>query len=301
MDEKQIRKDEYYISIAEAISRKSTCLRRAYGAIIVRNDEIISTGYNGSPRGCINCAETGCMRQAIGIGKGDAYNLCVSVHAEQNAIISAKRSDMIGATIYIVGLNMIPELAAKSIYADPSPCLLCHRMIINAGIVRCVGMVSTDEHPEGIVQEIDVSVSHFSDRMRAEYDKHLSKMREETNILQRTIDKLVPGTDDEEKARSIMLKEQIENAETMLRKHTDVMLEKYGTCSLTSADTDFKTVQKCCDTREDGDPFIFKKPMCMYYSKVPRSDGLHWGHYPDCEPANCPKLHPELLDEAKGV
>ena len=96
-------KDNYYLDIAEAVGEKSTCLRRHYGAVIVKNDEIISTGYNGSPRGCINCTDDACMRNELGFAKGRGYNICGAVHAEMNAVISAARRDMIGATIYIVG------------------------------------------------------------------------------------------------------------------------------------------------------------------------------------------------------
>lgn len=136
MDTTRISKDTYYLSIAESVLLRSTCLRRKYGAVIVKNDEIISTGYNGAPRGEINCIDKGtCQRDALNIPKGERYELCVAVHAEQNAIISSSRDRMIGATIYIVGKEV-----ASGVYANPSPCLICRRMIRNAGITRCVGM-----------------------------------------------------------------------------------------------------------------------------------------------------------------
>ena len=98
---KRESKEMYYLRIAEAVAARSTCLRRRYGAIIVKNDEIIATGYNGAPRGERNCNDCGfCQREALGVPKGERYELCVAVHAEQNAIISAARRDMIGATIY---------------------------------------------------------------------------------------------------------------------------------------------------------------------------------------------------------
>ena len=91
-------KQNYYLDIADAVLERSTCLRRKYGAIIVRNDEIISTGYNGAPRGRRNCSDLGgCMREKLGIPSGERYELCRSVHAEANAIISASRRDMIGS------------------------------------------------------------------------------------------------------------------------------------------------------------------------------------------------------------
>lgn len=133
----RISKDRYYLSIAEMAARRSTCLRRCYGAIIVNNDEIVSTGYNGAPRGEMNCCDCGyCEREAKGVPKGERYELCVAVHAEQNAIISASRREMDGGTIYIVGID-----AKDGSYANPTPCLICRRLIVNAGITRCVGLV----------------------------------------------------------------------------------------------------------------------------------------------------------------
>lgn len=90
--EKRITKDEYYLSIAASVAKRSTCLRRQYGAVIIKNDEIISTGYNGAARGEPNCCDTGeCWREANNIPHGEQYEKCVAVHAEQNAIISAAR------------------------------------------------------------------------------------------------------------------------------------------------------------------------------------------------------------------
>lgn len=128
-------KDIYYLNIAESVLGKSTCLRRNYGAVIVNNDEIISTGYNGSPRGELNCTDIGvCERIRLNIPKGERYEICRAVHAEQNAIISASRDKMIGGTIYIVG----KEYGSDKL-ADSTPCAICRRMIVNAGITRCVG------------------------------------------------------------------------------------------------------------------------------------------------------------------
>lgn len=124
--------DEYFLDIAEAVSRRSTCLRRCYGAVIVKDNIIISTGYNGAPRGEANCIDTGvCERQRLNIPKGQNYELCVAVHAEQNAIINADPERMKGATIYIVG-------ADGNDIASGKPCLLCRRMIRNAMIKRVV-------------------------------------------------------------------------------------------------------------------------------------------------------------------
>lgn len=142
----RISKDQYYLNIAEEVARRSTCLRRRYGAVIVNHDEIISTGYNGAPRGEPNCIDRQfCKREQMNVPKGERYELCVSVHAEANAIISAARRDMIGGTIYITGLE------TDESYANPAPCIMCRRLIVNAGITRCIGMVS------GVPQEIDLS------------------------------------------------------------------------------------------------------------------------------------------------
>lgn len=130
-------KDDYYLGIAEAVCKRSTCLRRRYGAVIVKNDEIIATGYNGSPRGEDNCCDVGtCKREELKIPKGERYELCVAVHAEQNAIISASRDKLLGSTIYIVGLE------ADDTYANPSPCMICERLIKNAGIAKFRGRCS---------------------------------------------------------------------------------------------------------------------------------------------------------------
>lgn len=137
IDKQRISKDMYYLSMAETVLERSTCLRRAYGAIIVNNDEVVSTGYNGAARGELNCIDTGvCDRERLHVAKGERYELCVAVHGEQNAIISASRRDMIGSTIYIVGKDV-----KTGEYANPAPCLICSRMIKNAGIERVVGMV----------------------------------------------------------------------------------------------------------------------------------------------------------------
>lgn len=133
----RISKDQYYLNIAKQVAKRSTCFRRRYGAVIVNNDEIISTGYNGAPRGEVNCIELGsCKRDEMCVPKGERYELCRSVHAEANAIISAARRDMIGGTIYITGLE------SDGSYANPAPCIMCRRMIVNAGIAKCIGMVN---------------------------------------------------------------------------------------------------------------------------------------------------------------
>ena len=133
--EKRKSKDNYYLDIADAVSARSTCLRRCYGAIIVLNDEIISTGYNGAPRGRRNCIDLGhCTREELCIPSGERYELCRSVHAEANAIISAARRDMLGATMYLSGRDAVTgEFLPQTV-----SCSMCRRQIINAGITNVV-------------------------------------------------------------------------------------------------------------------------------------------------------------------
>lgn len=128
-------KINYYLDIAETISERCTCLRRHYGAIIVKNDEIISTGYVGAPRGRANCSDIGyCIRQKLDIPRGERYELCRSVHAEANAIISAPRDRMIDSTLYLVGR----EVESGKYIENANSCSMCKRLVINAGIMTVV-------------------------------------------------------------------------------------------------------------------------------------------------------------------
>ena len=158
-----MRRDKinYYLDIAEAVITRGTCLRRNFGAIIVKNDEIISTGYVGAPRGRRNCCDLKyCTREKLNIPRGERYELCRSVHAEQNAIISASRRDMLDSTLYLVGKNYDDGKYVK----NAMPCALCKRMIINAGtkeviirntkddytLVNVKDFISNDESLEGV-------------------------------------------------------------------------------------------------------------------------------------------------------
>ena len=148
---KRIDKNNYYLDIAESALERSTCLRRKWGAVIVKDDEIISTGYNGAPRGRKNCTDIGkCIREELNIPRGERYELCRSVHAEQNAIISAARKDMIGATLYEVGVD-----AKTGEYVQNSmPCAMCKRFIINSGITKMIFRDSKDKYRKIDVQEL---------------------------------------------------------------------------------------------------------------------------------------------------
>ena len=131
----RIDKANYYLDIAGTVLERSTCLRRCYGAIIVNNDEIISSGYNGAPRGRKNCGDLGfCTREELNIPSGERYELCRSVHAEANAIISASRRDMLGATLYMACRD--PRTGA--LVPGSTSCSMCRRQIINAGIRKVI-------------------------------------------------------------------------------------------------------------------------------------------------------------------
>ena len=131
----RVSKHNYYLDIAQTVAERSTCLRRMYGAIIVKDDVIVSTGYNGAPRGRKNCSDLGtCIRETMGIPSGERYEMCRSVHAEANAIIAAARERMLGAVLYMVCVN--PK--DGTLMAGTSSCMMCKRMIINAGISKVV-------------------------------------------------------------------------------------------------------------------------------------------------------------------
>ena len=128
-------KTNYYLDMAQVALERGTCLRRNFGAVIVKNDVIVSTGYNGAPRGRANCIDIGtCIRQKMGIPRGERYEFCRSVHAEMNAIIAAPRDQMIGATLYLVGRDM----STGKIMSDANSCTMCKRLIINAGIEKVI-------------------------------------------------------------------------------------------------------------------------------------------------------------------
>jgi dCMP deaminase len=132
--EKRPPKDEYYLEIAKAVAQRSPCIRRKYGAVIVKNDAIVSTGYNGPARGVINCFEVGCIKDLRNLPHGMAYEDCPGVHAEENAVVNAARngSNILGGNLYIAGVDKEGKLV------EAIPCLRCRRILINAGIERVV-------------------------------------------------------------------------------------------------------------------------------------------------------------------
>lgn len=129
-------KDEYYIGIAEAVSKRSTCLRRNYGAVLVKDDVIIATGYNGSARGEVNCCDTGyCARDAINAPHNSGYTSdCPAIHAEENCLLNVDRQKAIGSTLYLWGW----DCKKKEEISLPEPCVMCKRLIITCGVARIV-------------------------------------------------------------------------------------------------------------------------------------------------------------------
>ena len=136
-------KINYYLDIAQTVAERCTCIRRNFGAIIVKNDEVISTGYVGAPRGRANCTDLGyCTREKLQIPRGERYELCRSVHAEANAIISAPRSEILGADLYMACI----DYQTGELVAGTSSCAMCKRLIINAGIARVIIRDTRDEN-----------------------------------------------------------------------------------------------------------------------------------------------------------
>lgn len=143
-------KINYYLDLAEMVSQRGTCLRRRYGAVIVKNDEVVATGYVGAPRGRVNCTDLGrCIRSELHVPRGERYELCRSVHAEQNAIISASRNEMIGSDLFLTGM----DVATGKYVANANCCSLCKRMIINAGIAHVYIRDNEDDYRRIDVQE----------------------------------------------------------------------------------------------------------------------------------------------------
>ena len=147
----RVDKINYYLDIAESVGERGTCLRNNYGSVIVKNDEIISTGYTGAPRGRKNCLDLGfCKRKEANSSlSGTGYEICRAVHSEQNAVISANRRDMIGGVLYLVGINKRNGEYVK----DNKPCTLCKRMIINAGIEKVVMRDTKESYRVELVEE----------------------------------------------------------------------------------------------------------------------------------------------------
>ena len=146
----RVSKRNYYLDIAQTVGERSTCLRKRFGAIIVKNDVIVSTGYNGAPRGRTNCTDMGtCIRDQLGIPRGERYELCRSVHAEANAIIAASFEQTQGATLYMT----CTDPKTGEIVPNVCSCAMCKRLIINAGIATVVVRENKTEYTKYDVRE----------------------------------------------------------------------------------------------------------------------------------------------------
>lgn len=156
----RIDKINYYLDIARTVSERSTCLRRHFGAVIVKNDSIVSTGYCGAPRGRANCSDVGsCLRQKYNIPSGERYELCRSVHAEANAIINASRDEMLGSTLYLVGVDP----SSSGTVPGTTCCSMCQRLVINAGISKVIVRDTETEFREIDVEKEWVEVDSSLD------------------------------------------------------------------------------------------------------------------------------------------
>lgn len=139
----RVNKINYYLDIAQTVSERSTCLRKHYGAIIVKNDVIVSTGYNGAPRGRKNCSDLGfCQRQKLNIPQGERYELCRAAHAEANAMLAASRDQMLGSTLYMACVN--PDTGV--LIPNVTSCSMCKRLVINAGIKQVIVRESVSDY-----------------------------------------------------------------------------------------------------------------------------------------------------------
>jgi len=157
-------KTMYFLKIALSVAARSTCLRRKFGAVIVKDNTIVGTGYNGNARGVVNCHEAGCIKNIMGSPKGQAYDFCPAVHAEENAIINSNRADRIGASLYLAGFD------EKGDYTMALPCQRCQRKIINSQIAEVV-ILRDDSTP------MTVDVKQYVDEDSRWYRKMLEEAR----------------------------------------------------------------------------------------------------------------------------
>ena len=158
-------KDKYFLDIALSVASRSTCLRRKFGAVIVKDTTIVGTGYNGTARGVVNCQDVGCIKDVMESPQGSAYDYCPSVHAEENAIINSDRSDRIGATLYVAGKDKNGSLTMAL------PCQRCRRKIVNSQIKEVV-IISDDG------KALHFDVSHYSEEDTNWYLEEYKKAKE---------------------------------------------------------------------------------------------------------------------------
>ncbi|MEJ2699905.1 MAG: cytidine/deoxycytidylate deaminase family protein [Desulfuromonadales bacterium] len=145
--------EEYFMEIARLVARRSTCLRRQVGAVVVKEKNILATGYNGTPSGITHCSETGCLRQKLKVPSGERHELCRGLHAEQNAIIQAAKH----------GVN----IGGGTLYCTNSPCVICSKMIINAGLARIVYLEGYPDSLSGeMLEESGIETLSYADVIR---------------------------------------------------------------------------------------------------------------------------------------
>ncbi|MFX0067846.1 MAG: cytidine/deoxycytidylate deaminase family protein [Promethearchaeota archaeon] len=165
----RLGKDDYYLGIAKAVSARSTCIRRRFGAVIVRDDAIVSTGYNGAARGVVNCLEVGCLKDEVGAPEYSGYDFCIGVHAEENAIINAARH---GATVKDGALYIFGEYVKDRSFTEARPCERCKRAIINSGIRHVVTKKMDGSVGKYSVENwIKEDTKRYLDRLKKEREK----------------------------------------------------------------------------------------------------------------------------------
>ena len=163
-------KNEYYLNIAKEVAKRSTCMSVKIGSIVVKDDQIVATGYNGAPRKVRDCYEIGiCLRRKFGILSGRNYEICRSVHAEQNSIINAARAgiSLLGGTMYLVSFRVVDN---EETLVDAYPCFICKKMLINAGLEKLIGMTKDGKYREYYIKDW---VSEWKEKdMLEETEKH---------------------------------------------------------------------------------------------------------------------------------
>lgn len=160
----RINKDQYYLDIAEVVATRSTCMNKHWGAVLVKDDQILSTGFNGAPRGCTDCYENGFCRlyeyrKKNNLGRGEGYEQCIAVHAEMNAIIFVHDKSLTqGSTLYLTGKELMDLDGNWNYVPNPNPCHLCKKLIVNSGIEKLVCRVSK-------FQILEINPKEWTDNM----------------------------------------------------------------------------------------------------------------------------------------
>ncbi|UCD44428.1 MAG: cytidine deaminase [Candidatus Bathyarchaeota archaeon] len=155
-------KTMYFLNIALSVAARSTCLRRRFGAVVVKGNTIVGTGYNGAAKGVVNCLDVGCIKNEMDLPQDRAYDYCPAVHAEENAIINSNRADRIGAKLYLSGID------SEGNYTKAVPCQRCRRKIINSEIEEVVVL---DDTGQPVTYNVQDWVQEDTDWYKAELEK----------------------------------------------------------------------------------------------------------------------------------